>query len=65
MKPFAIGTKVEVLYSPGDSAPQWTPATVINVVKPNMKGIGQHGNVVQLDNGKYLTVTEPGMIEAA
>ena len=65
MKPFAIGTKVEVLFSGSDSAPRWTPATVVNVVEPNMKGIGQHGNVVQLDNGKRITVTEPGMIEPA
>ena len=65
MKPFAIGTKVEILYCAGDNAPQWTPATVVNKVEPNMKGIGQHGNVVQLDNGKCITVTEPGMIEAS
>ncbi len=65
MKPFDVGTKVEILYSTGDNAPQWTPAMVISKVEPIMKSIGQHGNVVQLDNGKRVTVTEPGMIEAA
>lgn len=65
MKPFEIGTKVNILYSAGDNAPQWTPAAVVSKVKPNMKGIGQHGNVVKLDNGRHITVTEPGMIESA
>ena len=65
MKPFDVGTKVEILYSAGDNAPDWTPATVVNVVKPNIVGVGQHGNIVQLDNGKYVTVTEPGMIVEA
>ena len=65
MKPFDVGTKVEILYSAGDNAPDWTPATVVNVVKPNMVGIGQTGNIVQLDSGKYVIVTEPGMIVEA
>ena len=65
MKPFDVGTKVEILYSAGDNAPGWTPATVVNVVKPNMVGIGQTGNIVQLDSGKYVIVTEPGMIVKA
>jgi len=65
MKPFAIGTKVEVLYSAGDSAPDWTPATVVNIVKP-VPGFERHGcfsgNIVVLENGKQVEVTEPGMI---
>lgn len=69
MKPFANGTKVEVLYSAGDNAPAWVPATVVNQVKPNMLGWGEGGNVVKVDDtpkGKgYVTVTEPGMIRNA
>lgn len=69
MKPFANGTKVEVLCSGNDNAPDWTPATVVNQVKP-MPGFERHGqfsgNIVALDgNGKHITVTEPGMIRNA
>lgn len=65
MKAFEIGTKVEVLWGGGDNAPGWMPGTVVSKVTPNMVGIGQHGNVVRLENGKYVTVTEPGMIVEA
>lgn len=65
MKQFEIGTKVEILYSAGDNAPEWTPATVVNKVSPQ-PGFERHGqfsgNIVQLDNGKRITVTEAGMI---
>jgi|LakMenE18May11ns_1017448.scaffolds.fasta_scaffold9952673_3 hypothetical protein len=65
---FNIGTKVEVLHSAGDNAPAWMPATVVNLVdvQPGFKAHGQQsGNIVKLDSGKYVTVTEPGFIVAA
>jgi len=44
------------------------PATVVNLVdvQPGFKAHGQQsGNIVKLDSGKYVTVTEPGFIVAA
>ena len=68
MKAFEIGAKVEVLWSGGDNAPDWTPAVVVNEVKPGdgFERHGQfHGNIVRIESGRYLTVTEPGMIRHA
>jgi hypothetical protein len=68
MKQLSIGTKVEVLHSAGDNAPAWTPGIVVNQVKvqSGFKAHGQQsGNIVKLDSGKYVTVTEPGFMVAA
>ncbi len=68
MNQFNIGTKVEVLHSAGDNAPEWTPGTVVNLVEvqQGFKAHGQQsGNIVRLQSGKYVTVTEPGFIVAA
>ena len=63
MKPFAKGTEVQILFSAGDHPAEWTNATVVEVVRPNMRGFGQSGNVVRVNaTQKRLTVTEPGMI---
>lgn len=63
MKPFNNGTKVQVLWSAGDNPAKWTNATVVGAVRPNMKGIGQSGNVVKIDGTSvHATVTESGMI---
>ena len=65
MKPFSVGTKVQVLWS-GDSSPKWTDAVVVGVVRPNMEGIGQSGNSVRIGETKRIvTVTESGMIRNA
>lgn len=67
MNQFNIGTKVEVLHSAGDNAPAWTPGTVVNQVKvqSGFKAHGQQsGNIVKLDAGKCVTVTEPGFLVA-
>ena len=68
MKPFKIGEKVEVLWSGNDNPAQWIPGEVFNVVKP-MQGFEAHGqftgNIVRINKGKFVEVTEPGMIRAA
>lgn len=62
MKMLFIGAKVAVLYSGDDNPPTWVNGTVTGHVEPNMKGWGQGGNVVKLDSGRSVVVTEPGML---
>lgn len=65
MKPFSVGTKVQVLLGAGDSSPKWTDAVVVGVVRPNMESIGQSGNILRIDEDetkRIVTVTESGMI---
>lgn len=62
MKPFAVGAKVEILYSPNDRPATWVAGEVAGIVKPNIAGMSQSGNSVRIAKGKFIEVTEPVMI---
>lgn len=62
MKPFKIGTKVDILHSGNDNAPEWTAGEVSGIIRRVLPDGGPSGNTVRIGKGKFVEVTEPMMI---